>query len=485
MKKHLIYTGMFLAAIGFSACNEDFKDWADPQSNPQEESAGQLTATFAAGKDASIVMDATTADSVEIAKLSSTTAEEGSKIAVNSLTLNENHTIPFTMTEDNAFKVALSQLDSVTQEAYKSRASVERELKIAINTSAVTPSGEGIQLVGNEVSITLKPAATPAVDPDGYYVVGDFTGWNGTGAQLMKKDALDENLYTLETEIESTSNFKIFPASAINGNDIDWDKALGSSVDGDDSGDNFVTWTNTGAINTALDGKIKISFDAYNYRFTVKDNSAPTELYMTGSAYNWGNPAGDPNAWKELVPVNGTKGAFWGIFHFAANDQVKFAPQANWGNDFGFIDAISQESKDLAGLSDEGGNLKVGVAGWYLVYVSVIGDNKVIEFEKPNVYLMGDTSYDGWNAQLVEQDLFTVPETADGEFVSPAFLKDGAVRICVNPKAVSAGDWWKTEFIIFDGQIAYRGNGGDQAAVQGKTGQKVYLNFGNGTGRIE
>ena len=372
MKKHLIYTGMFLAAIGFSACNEDFKDWADPQSNPQEESAGQLTATFAAGKDASIIMDATTADSVEIAKLSSTTAEESSKIAVNSLTLNENHTIPFTMTEDNAFKVALSQLDSVTQEAYKSRASVERELKIAINTSAVTPSG-----------------------------------------------------------------------------------------------------------------KIKISFDAYNYRFTVKDNSAPTELYMTGSAYNWGNPAGDPNAWKELVPVNGTKGAFWGIFHFAANDQVKFAPQANWGNDFGFIDAISQESKDLAGLSDEGGNLKVDVAGWYLVYVSVIGDNKVIEFEKPNVYLMGDTSYDGWNAQLVEQDLFTVPGTADGEFVSPAFLKDGAVRICVNPKAVSAGDWWKTEFIIFDGQIAYRGNGGDQAAVQGKTGQKVYLNFGNGTGRIE
>ena len=37
MKKHLIYIGMFLAAIGFSACNEDFKDWADPQSNPQEE----------------------------------------------------------------------------------------------------------------------------------------------------------------------------------------------------------------------------------------------------------------------------------------------------------------------------------------------------------------------------------------------------------------------------------------------------------------
>lgn len=165
MKKHLIYIGMFLAAIGFSACNEDFKDWADPQSNPQEESAGQLTATFTAGKDASIVMDAATADSVEIAKLSSTTAEEGSKIAVNSLTLNENHTIPFSMTEDHVFKVALAQLDSVTQEAYKSRASVVRELKISINASAVTPSGEGIQLVGNEVSITLQPATTRLLIP--------------------------------------------------------------------------------------------------------------------------------------------------------------------------------------------------------------------------------------------------------------------------------------------------------------------------------
>ena len=30
MKKQFIYAGMFLLTIGFSACNEDFKDWADP-----------------------------------------------------------------------------------------------------------------------------------------------------------------------------------------------------------------------------------------------------------------------------------------------------------------------------------------------------------------------------------------------------------------------------------------------------------------------
>lgn len=144
-----------------------------------------------------------------------------------------------------------------------------------------------------EVSITLQPATTPAVDPDGYYIVGDFTGWDGNSAQQMKKDALDENLYILEAEIESTSNFKIFPASAINGNDIDWTKALGSSVDGDDSGDNFVSWTNAGAINTALDGKIKISFDAFNYRFTGERQHAAHRTLYDLAAHTTG----------ELLPV--------------------------------------------------------------------------------------------------------------------------------------------------------------------------------------
>mgnify|MGYP001657270427 CR=1 FL=1 len=32
MKKQFIYAGMFLFTIGFSACNEDFKDWAAPPS---------------------------------------------------------------------------------------------------------------------------------------------------------------------------------------------------------------------------------------------------------------------------------------------------------------------------------------------------------------------------------------------------------------------------------------------------------------------
>lgn len=95
------------------------------------------------------------------------------------------------------------------QLAYKSRASVSRELKIAVKASATAAAGQGIQLSGNEVTINLKPGATPAVDPAGYYVVGDFKGWNASGAIAMTKDPNNENLYTWSwiTPVVHTSSF--------------------------------------------------------------------------------------------------------------------------------------------------------------------------------------------------------------------------------------------------------------------------------------
>ena len=479
MKKQLIYVGLLLVALGFSACDEDFKDWADPQSNPQEDATEQLTAVFAPGKDASIIMDGATADSVEIASIASTTAEEGSVISINSVRITEAYTLPFTVI-DGVLRVNLAELDSVTQRAYLSRASVERELKLAIEAFAITPSGESLLLAGNEVSINLTPKTTPEPDPTGYFVVGDFTGWNPGGAMAMTQDAENENLYVLDIEIgEDEQNFKFYPAAAITAS-IDWGQALGSDVDTDTRSENLITWEaekNPGAIQIAKGGKIRITLDVFNYRYTVKDTSAPDDIFMTGSAYDWGG------VWNQFIPIHSAKGSFWGIYYFNADDEVKFAPQADWGGDFGFAATISQESIDRAGLSDSGGNIKVANAGWYLVYVSVLGDDKSVEFFEPNVYLIGDVASGGWEEQLTEQDLFTVPTTADGEFVSPAFSNAGELRICVH--FMEDIDWWRTEFLVLDGKIAYRGVGDDQERVKGTPGQKVYLKFSDNTGSIK
>ena len=78
--------------------------------------------------------------------------------------------------------------------------------------------------------------------------------------------------------------------------------------------------------------------------------------------------------------------------------------------------------------------------------------------------------------------MFTVPADVAGYFTSNVFAGDGEIRMCVK---VEGADWWQTEFIFFDGQIAFRGNGNDQARVLGTTGQKAYLNFMTGEGKAE
>jgi hypothetical protein len=61
---------------------------------------------------------------------------------------------------------------------------------------------------------------------------------------------------------------------------------------------------------------------------------------------------------------------------------------------------------------------------------------------------------------------------------------DGDLRLYAASSAATS-DWWTREFIILDGQIAYRGNGDDQPRVNVKAGAKVTLDFNAGTGVIE
>ena len=97
-----------------------------------------------------------------------------------------------------------------------------------------------------------------------------------------------------------------------------------------------------------------------------------------------------------------------------------------------------------------------------------------------SVYLIGDTM-GAWDAKM-EKAKFEVPATDDGEFVSPAFENAAEVRAYVD---IPDTDWWKAEFMVFDGKIVYRGNGPDQERVKAEAGQKLYLNFSAGTGSIK
>ena len=77
----------------------------------------------------------------------------------------------------------------------------------------------------------------------------------------------------------------------------------------------------------------------------------------------------------------------------------------------------------------------------------------------------------------------TVPETADGEWVSPAFAAAGELRAYMK---IPGWDWWHTEFTIVNGKIYYRDanlvnnwatDKGAAYSVNCSAGQKLYINF--------
>lgn len=215
----------------------------------------------------------------------------------------------------------------------------------------------------------------------------------------------------------------------------------------------------------------------------VSTAELPTSMFMIGSPYAW-----DWAKSYQMTPVNGVDGAFWAIQYVAADAQIKFNSAMAWnGNDFG---ATTEDKLGIGEYESGGKNISFLAPGYYLFIVktSLSADKqsvvKKFVIASPDVYLMGSTAPDNTWTENSATNKFTIG--TDNIFVSPALAAAGSVRMYANLKDYITGwAWWKSEFNIFDGKITFRGNGGDQAAVNVTAGQKVKLNFIEGTGVIE
>lgn len=213
--------------------------------------------------------------------------------------------------------------------------------------------------------------------------------------------------------------------------------------------------------------------------YSLAPVTTPEHLYVVGGfcGWDWGNSF-------EFVPVYDHPEMYWRMV-WIDEAGVKINTAQEWdGNEKGY-NGITVAG-DLAGniSTNDDGNICSTTPQWYLMVVtaSVSGrDIKyTVEFNEPNVYLIGDT-FGGWD-ELMADSKFDVPTTMDADFVSPAFKADGEIRAYVK---VPGNDWWHSEFMVFNGEIAYRGKGGDQERVAGRVGQKLYLNFATGKGSIK
>ena len=182
-------------------------------------------------------------------------------------------------------------------------------------------------------------------------------------------------------------------------------------------------------VDTLYSNSVELNVVPYFIEPAPQPALPDSTLYFTGSKYSWGTP------WNELVPVHGTIGykgtgtpTFWTMVYLDAAEEIKFAPLPKWENDFGYK-GVTFTDHAGANPTDKNGNIKIGKAGWYLVVVTNDGEKRTVSFEKPEVYLQGATNGGDWSCKA--ENRFTIPTTADGEFVSPAFIAADEVRMCV------------------------------------------------------
>ena len=468
MKKYMLFGGVMCAMLGLSSCDESFNDWASPSVNDPE-AALAAYGIDVTGSGVEVNMnDAERPDSIRLVSISSTN-EEVVSLEYDKVTINDCK-IPYVVKGKDVY-VGTYAIDSLARLALKSQKYETRELKVSVDAHAKLQSGSSVAFT-KEVIQKETPIETPAVDPNGYYLLGEVNGngWNPEEPVWFAKVADGIYEVTVTTENEGENWYKFYGGTDA-GN---WDGAnahvMGCDTNGDGSLFNYINWSaDLQCPIISGKGKWKVRLDVNNWTYTI--NEVKPDLFLTGSNYDWGGK------WLQLVPFNKSEEDFWTIIYLHEGEQFKFAPQAGWGDDFGYTGTTINDEAGANITSSSDGNLVVGKAGWYLLKVQN-GSTKALTVLQPNVYLIGDAAGE-WN--IADSHKFTVPTTEDGVFESPAFAADAELRMCVS---VDGFEWWQSEFMVFDGKIEYRGRGIDQNRVNVKAGQKVTLNFTAGTGEI-
>lgn len=467
--------------LSVASCTDDYSDWNAPQQNDQPATVqfgnGSVTETQA------INLAEVTTPTVKVANITAPTADGGyAPSGEYKITLG-GKSLDITA----AGEVSTEELQNVIVSNY-GKAPVQRDMDATVATWATNEKS----YIKFE-SATFKVQATPkaANIEQVYYLAGDIfaDGYNKDVVKTHAFDHSDNNVwddpnFSIEVKVtEANKSFMIIPASSLEKSDIR-DGAFGSGSKKE------TLESNSGkAIIIEKAGKYIITVNMETLTYKVKN--VPS-LFLTGSEYNWGKTESD---WKQLIQYNGSKVTYWTMIYFSEGEQFKFAPQADWGDEFG--DQATIVDNAGSGIVSAGGkdhNLKVGKAGWYLLRVTN-GKERKLEVCKPEVYLVGDVIEGGWGAgwednAKTDANKFTAPTEKNGLFVSPKFANSGNLRMYVNFPDTGYKDpnnnWWKSEFNVIDGKIVFRGNGGDlKPAVAVEANQQVSLNFTTGKGEIK
>lgn len=209
-------------------------------------------------------------------------------------------------------------------------------------------------------------------------------------------------------------------------------------------------------------------------------------LFAPNTFYLFGDGVGRiaQNNKLRLNKVNSEPNDFWTIVWMEATGTFKLCSDVNYKGVIGRVDNLVDGEYTLGTVDNRGEDIPVpGTAGYYTVGVN-LATNKLL-IEPANVYICG-ANVGAWPvSSVVPENRFQL-DAANKKMVLTKSLAGGELRLHVTHPYISAADWWHAEFLFFDGKIAYREDGGDQARVNINGGtQTIELDFINQTGKIK
>ena len=412
IKKILLGMTLLMSMV---SCTEDYTDWGNPQSNPQEEAV-----SFGDGS-------VTPVDVIDLAKVETEKVKVASIVAPTSsnAAYTPNYKINFdgqSFDIDADGNMATAELTSYIVDKYGKRPT-ERDIDATLD-AWVSNGATAVKMATSE-KFQIKAIPEAPVIEEGYYLVGDmFTtddvnGWTKEVAKAFNhsdKDVYEDPVFTVSFETTKADQYwKIIPKKNIDSGDIWAAGVVGPKVDGDDSMTGTLTNGDAKAGKIAKAGKYKLTINMMDYTYTIEEVKYDPFIYFIGATDGW------TNAEQKLALVDANTGTYTGFLYCADPN--------NWGNQFKFqrvagswdneINAGAFNTFDGA-ATNENGNIGVN-AGEGVYYFDVNLANGTIKATKVETMgiIGGFNNWGGdaamtWNAEEYCFEATNVGVTADG-----------------------------------------------------------------------
>lgn len=271
------------------SCTEDYTDWGNPQSNPQEEAV-----SFGDGS-------VTPVDVINLANVKTEKVKVASIVAPTSsdAAYTPNYKINFdgqSFDIDADGNMAKADLVNYITNKYGKRPK-ERDIDATLDAWLSNGSTAAKMATSAKFQVKAVPEA-PFIDA-AYYLVGDLTGW-GLDTKLKfahsDVDVYEDPVFTLMfTTTKDNQCWKIIPQGNVDAGNI-WavenapKGVVGIEQDGDNAMSGKLLTTNSkgnkaGAGKIAKAGMYQMTINMMDYTYTIKQ-IAP-EYYLVGALQDW------------------------------------------------------------------------------------------------------------------------------------------------------------------------------------------------------